>query len=131
MLLPAYDDAAGVTGAFNKNLLLRANRELGADFDLDAFAHQAVFNDEFSRVEMHLVSQRAQTVTLLGRAFRFRAGETIHTENSHKYALADVARMAGAAGWHPSRVWTDPAELFSVHEIVVPEIVVPEIAVPA
>ncbi len=128
-LLPAYDDAAGVTAAFNKNLLARANRELGADFDLDAFAHQAVFNDEFSRVEMHLVSQRAQTVTLLGQRFGFRAGETIHTENSHKYALADVARLAGAAGWRPSRVWTDAAALFSVHEFVVPEVVVPEVVV--
>ena len=86
-LLPAYDDAAGVTAAFNKNLLARANRELGADFDLDGFRHEARFNGAESRVEMHLVSERAQTVRLLGRSFAFRPGETIHTENSHKYTI--------------------------------------------
>ena len=88
-LLPAYNDAGGVTAAFNKNLLARANRELGADFDLDGFAHEAIFNDTQSRVEMHLVSRRAQTVSLLGKSFAFRVGETIHTENSHKYTLDD------------------------------------------
>ena len=118
-LLPAYDDAAGVTAAFNKNLLTRANRELGADFDLDGFRHEARFNGAESRIEMHLVSERAQTVRLLGRSFAFRPGESIHTENSHKYTVAAFQALARGAGWAPRRVWTDEAGLFSVHEIVV------------
>ena len=118
-LLPAYDDSAGVTAAFNKNLLARANRELGADFDLDGFRHEARFNGAESRVEMHLVSERAQTVRLLGRSFAFRPGESIHTENSHKYTVAAFQALARNAGWAPRRVWTDEAGLFSVHEIVV------------
>ena len=118
-LLPAYNDAAGVTAAFNKNLLVRANRELGADFDIDGFVHTAIFNHRQNRIEMHLVSRRAQTVSLLGQRFAFRPGETIHTENSHKYTVADFRELAGEAGWAPSRVWTDAAGLFSVHEIVV------------
>ena len=117
-LLPAYNDAAGVTAAFNKNLLVRANRELGADFDLDGFAHEAIFNDAQSRIEMHLVSRRAQTVSLLGKNFAFRVGETIHTENSHKYTVEDFRGLATRAGWTPSRVWTDAKHLFSVHELV-------------
>ena len=117
-LLPAYNDAAGVTAAFNKNLLVRANRELGADFDVDGFAHEAIFNVEKSRIEMHLVSRQAQTVSLLGRRFAFRPGETIHTENSHKFSIADFQGLARAAGWTPTRVWTDEDRLFSVHELV-------------
>lgn len=118
-LLPAYDDAAGITAAFNKNLLARANRELGADFDLDGFRHEARFNGAESRVEMHLVSERAQVVRLLGRSFAFRPGESIHTENSHKYTVAAFQALARDAGWAPRRVWTDEAGLFSVHEIIV------------
>ena len=118
-LLPAYDDAAGVTAAFNKNLLARANRELGADFDLDGFRHEARFNGAESRIEMHLVSERAQTVRLLGRSFAFRPGESIHTENSHKYTVDAFQALAREACWAPCRVWTDAAGLFSVHEIVV------------
>lgn len=118
-LLPAYDDAAGVTAAFNKNLLARANRELGADFDLDGFRHEARFNTAESRIEMHLVSERAQTVRLLGRSFAFRPGESIHTENSHKYTVEAFQALARGAGWAPRRVWTDADGLFSVHEIVV------------
>jgi dimethylhistidine N-methyltransferase len=118
-LLPAYNDAAGVTAAFNLNLLVRANRELGADFDLDGFEHEAVFNAEKSRIEMHLVSTREQTVSLLGRRFDFRPGESIHTENSHKYSVADFGDLARSAGWTPRRVWTDAQNLFSVHELVV------------
>ena len=117
-LLPAYNDAAGVTAAFNKNLLVRANRELGADFDLDGFSHEAIFNAEKSRIEMHLVSRQAQTVSLLGKQFAFRPGETIHTENSHKYSVADFQTLARRAGWQPRRFWTDPDRLFSVHELV-------------
>lgn len=118
VLIPAYDDAAGVTAAFNKNILVRANRELGADFDLDGFAHEARFNDARSRIEMHLVSRRQQTVNLLGRRFAFRPGESIHTENSHKYSVAAFQDLAKRAGWRPNRLWTDADRLFSVHEIV-------------
>lgn len=117
-LVPAYDDAAGVTAAFNKNLLVRANRELGADFDLDRFAHRAIFNDTESRIEMHLVSKADQIVTLLGRDFAFRKGETIHTENSHKYTMASFQALARQAGWRPTNVWTDDEGLFSVHEMI-------------
>ena len=118
-LLPAYNDAAGVTAAFNKNLLVRANRELGADFDLAGFEHEAIFNARQSRIEMHLVSRRAQVVSLLGRRFSFRAGETIHTENSHKYTVAAFRDLAAEANWTTSRLWTDARRLFSVHELVV------------
>ncbi|WP_158810097.1 L-histidine N(alpha)-methyltransferase [Beijerinckia sp. L45] len=118
-LLPAYNDAAGVTAAFNLNLLVRANRELGADFDLAGFEHEAIFNAEKSRIEMHLISTRKQTVSLLGRHFDFRPGESIHTENSHKYSVSDFGDLARSAGWTPRRVWTDAQSLFSVHELVV------------
>jgi dimethylhistidine N-methyltransferase len=118
-LLSAYNDAAGVTAAFNLNLLVRANRELGADFELDGFRHDAIFNDAKSRIEMHLISTRRQTVSLLGRRFDFRAGESIHTENSHKYSVSDFGDLARSAGWTPRRVWTDAQDLFSVHELVV------------
>ena len=117
-LLPAYNDAAGITAAFNKNLLVRANRELGADFDLAAFEHEAIFNDRASRIEMHLVSRRTQVVSLLGHQFAFRPGETIHTENSHKYTVEAFRDLARRAGWTPNQVWLDDAGLFSVHEIV-------------
>ncbi len=119
ILLPAYNDAAGVTAAFNKNLLVRANRELGADFDLGAFTHDSVFDGAKGRVEMHLVSARSQVVTLLGRHFAFREGETIHTENSHKYTLAGFESLVRRANWRPNRTWTDIGGLFSVHEIIV------------
>ena len=111
----AYDDAAGVTAAFNRNLLKRINRELGGDFDLDAFAHRAVFNREASRIEMHLVAQSDQTVRVGGDAFTFRQGETIHTENSYKYTLDSFRALAGRAGWHSVQAWTDADALFSVH----------------
>ena len=117
-LLPAYNDAAGVTAAFNKNILARANRELGADFDLDGFSHEARFDDQRGRVEMHLVSQAAQTVSLLGHRFAFAPGESIHTENSHKYTVAAFQDLAREAGWRPSRLWMDADGLFSVHELV-------------
>ena len=99
-------------------MLARANRELGADFDLDGFRHEARFNTAESRIEMHLVSERAQTVRLLGRSFAFRPGETIHTENSHKYTIEAFGALARRAGWTPRRVWTDAKALFSVHEVV-------------
>jgi dimethylhistidine N-methyltransferase len=99
VLVAAYDDAAGVTAAFNKNLLVRANRELGADFDLDTFDHLAVWNPVDARMEMHLVSMVDQAVSIGGEAVRFLAGETIHTESSRKYREATVRAMAEASGW--------------------------------
>jgi L-histidine Nalpha-methyltransferase len=114
LLNAAYDDAAGVTAAFNLNLLRRINREAGADFDLDGFAHRAFYNGERGRVEMHLVSRRDQTVTVTGRRFAFAAGETIHTESSYKYAPTEFARLAERAGWVAARRWTDGGALFSV-----------------
>ena len=114
VLEPAYDDARGVTAEFNRNLLRRANRELGADFDLAAFDHRAFWNASLGRVEMHLVSRRDQVVRIAGQAIPFAKGESIHTENSHKYELEGFAALAAAAGFTVERVWTDDAELFSV-----------------
>jgi len=104
-LRAAYDDAAGVTAAFNRNVLMRMNRELGADFDVDAFAHRAVWNAEKSRMEMYLVSSKAQTVHLAGRSFAFEAGDVIHTENSHKFTLASFRDLAERAGWRVEHAW--------------------------
>jgi L-histidine N-alpha-methyltransferase len=115
ILNAAYNDAEGVTAAFNLNLLARANRELGADFDLDAFAHRAFFNQAASRIEMHLVSRKRQTVRLLGHVFAFAPDETIHTENSYKYTLDGFTGLAGKAGWRSEAAWTDAERLFSVH----------------
>jgi dimethylhistidine N-methyltransferase len=114
ILLAAYDDAQGVTAEFNRNILARANRELGADFDLEGFAHRAVWNAELRRIEMHLESLRPQTVRVDGRLFQFERGETIHTENSHKFTVDGFAELAGRAGWRQDRVWTDPDRLFAV-----------------
>ncbi|SDB18706.1 L-histidine N(alpha)-methyltransferase [Belnapia rosea] len=114
VLEAAYDDAAGVTAAFDLNLLHRLNREAGADFDLGGFRHRAVWNAALERVEMHLVAERAQAVRLGGRVIHFDAGETIHTESSHKYRPERLAALAAAAGWRISRHWTDPEALFSV-----------------
>jgi L-histidine N-alpha-methyltransferase len=113
----AYDDAQGVTAAFNLNLLARINRELKADFDLDAFAHHAFFNEEQSRIEMHLVSRKAQQVHVSGTTFALEEGETIHTENSYKYTVEGFLRLAAEAGWRGSNVWTDRDRLFSVHAL--------------
>ena len=114
-LLPAYNDASGVTADFNLNILARLNREAGADFDLSAFSHTAVWNDAESRIEMHLVSARAQAVRVGGHRITFRAGETIHTENSYKWTVDDFVGLAGQAGWSSMQVWKDPEALFSVH----------------
>ena len=119
-LLAAYDDARGVTAAFNLNLLTRINRELGADFDLSGFAHEAFFDPNESRIEMRLVSLRAQQVHVLGRGFSFGAQERIHTENSHKYTVEDFEALARRAGWLPFALWRDPQHLFSVHELIAP-----------
>lgn len=114
----AYNDADGVTAAFNLNLLARINRELGADFDLDGFRHQAFFNTELSRIEMHLLSTRAQRVSLAGRTFELAEGERIHTECSYKYRIDGFHALAAEAGFTAEQVWTDPEELFSVHCLV-------------
>jgi L-histidine N-alpha-methyltransferase len=114
ILLPAYNDAAGVTAAFNLNLLQRLNREAGADFDLGAFRHEAVWNDAESRIEMHLVSTRDQTVHLGGRAIHFNEAESIHTENSYKHTPERLVEIARRAGWEAQRIWKDRAGLFGV-----------------
>ncbi|MGJ7611739.1 MULTISPECIES: L-histidine N(alpha)-methyltransferase [unclassified Variovorax] len=111
----AYNDAQGVTGEFNLNLLHRANAELDADFDVDGFAHAAFYNAPRRRIEMHLVSRRAQSVSLNGESFGFEEGETIHTEYSHKFTVEGLRALAVRAGFKPGAVWTDPERLFSVH----------------
>ncbi len=114
-LIRAYDDDAGVTAAFNLNLLKRANRELDTDFDVSQFDHLATYNDRHGRVELFLVSQADQSVNVLGRQIDFAAGERIHTEHSHKYDIEGFHALAAKAGWRPIEVWTDPERLFSVH----------------
>ncbi len=113
----AYDDAAGVTAAFNLNLLTRINRELAGRFDLDAFVHRAVFNPDASRIEMHLVARDAQDVAVGSDTFAFAAGETIHTESSYKYTVESFRALAERAGWRWIQVWTDADGLFSVHAL--------------
>jgi dimethylhistidine N-methyltransferase len=110
----AYNDDAGVTARFNLNLLQRLNDELDADFDLSAFRHHAPFNEEASRIEMHLVSRIHQTVHVGGHAFTLEPGESILTEFSHKYTLDAFAELARAAGLVPVRTWTDPSDFFCV-----------------
>jgi dimethylhistidine N-methyltransferase len=116
-LVPAYNDAAGVTAAFNLNLLARINRELGGNFALRAFRHDAIYNAREGRIEMHLESLRDQEVRVRGRNFHFKTGERIHTENSYKYSIRQFQDMARSAEWRPGRVWTDEQQLFSVHEL--------------
>jgi dimethylhistidine N-methyltransferase len=120
LLLRAYNDSKGVTAAFNLNLLKRANRELGADFDISAFRHEAIYNPMEGRIEMHLVSEKEQRVTVGGRDFRFFVEETIHTENSYKFSIEQFRATARLAGWSPQRVWLDDDNLFSVHELLTP-----------
>ncbi len=113
-LLRAYDDSEGVTAAFNLNLLTRINRELGASFDTAAFRHKARWNDSESRIEMHLVSRESQQVTVGGEIMQFAEGETIHTENSHKYTPDRFKDLAGRAGWQLADLWTDENNHFGV-----------------
>ncbi len=110
----AYDDAAGVTARFNTNVLVRLNREMGADFDPDKFHHRAVWNDALGRIEMHLVSECAQQVHVAGETFHFRAGEYIHTENSYKYRPEEFSALAARAGFTVRQLWTDAERLFTV-----------------
>ncbi|MCA9394312.1 MAG: L-histidine N(alpha)-methyltransferase [Candidatus Omnitrophica bacterium] len=110
----AYNDNAGLTARFNKQVLVRINDELGGDFEIDQFAHRAKYNKSKHRIEMHLVSLREQTVHVRDREFRFAVGETIHTENSHKYSIADFAALAAEAGFKIDEAWTDEHRLFGV-----------------
>lgn len=110
----AYNDAQGVTAAFNLNLLTHLNAALGTDFDVQAFEHHAFYNEDRGRMEMHLRSLRAQRVTLAGQTYAFAAGETIHTENSYKYAPEEFEALASGAGFALERVWQDADCLFSV-----------------
>ena len=119
ILEPAYDDAQGVTADFNRNLLRRINAELGADFDLDQFAHRAFYNALASRIEMHLMSLKTQTVHLGGVTIAFEEEETILTECSYKYSLPDFAALSAAAGLAVRKVWTDPEQRFSVQYLTV------------
>jgi dimethylhistidine N-methyltransferase len=113
----AYNDSAGVTARFNLNLLARINRDIAPVIDIDAFEHGAFYNPREGRIEMHLVSRRDQRFEIAGRRFALKTGETIHTENSYKYAIPQFQELARAAGWTPSNVWTDRDGFFSIHEL--------------
>ncbi len=115
ILLPAYDDAEGVTAAFNLNILTRINRELDGTFNLSWFGHRAVYDETEGRIEMHLRASKPHRVFVAGRSFAFREGETIHTENSHKYTVTGFETLAKAGGWRPMKAWIDKNELFSLH----------------
>jgi dimethylhistidine N-methyltransferase len=118
VLYDAYNDSAGVTARFNLNVLVRINRELGGNFDLSAFTHRSVYNRDRHRIEMHLISRKAQNVRILGNNFSFRPGESIHTENSYKYSLERFTTLARNSGWSVRKSWTDKARMFSVHSLV-------------
>ncbi|WP_156680172.1 L-histidine N(alpha)-methyltransferase [Sphingomonas profundi] len=114
MLVPAYDDAQGVTAAFNLNLLHRINRELDGTVPIDAFRHRAIWNDDYARIEMHLEAVRDAAFTVAGQPFAISAGETIHTENSHKYGPRDARLLLRAGAWTPIREWTDAEGKFAL-----------------
>ncbi len=114
ILIPAYDDASGVTAAFNLNLLTRINRELGGDFNVSAFRHEARWNDAASKIEIHIVSERDQGVTVRGKRFDFAAGETIHTEDSRKFTEAQLQALFAETGWTIAQTWTDPKDWFAL-----------------
>jgi dimethylhistidine N-methyltransferase len=120
ILYRAYNDAEGVTAKFNLNLLARINRELGANFDLTAFEHHAFYNVDKSRIEMHLASTKRQKMRIGEVTIDFRAGETIHTENSYKYSIDSFQALAHGSGWSPLKAWTDG--LFSVHALQMTEV---------
>lgn len=118
VLIPAYNDGAGVTAAFNLNLLDRINREIEPCFDLRNFRHEAIYNSRDGRVEMHLVSLVPQEIRIRGTSFFFEEGESIHTENSYKYSISQFRYLAGSAGWRLQETWMDKREYFSVHELL-------------
>src|SRR5262249_57533573 len=117
LLEPGYNDSQGVTAAFNRNLLLRINRELSGHFDLGTFRHRAVYNEPIGRIEMYLVSTRPQQVRIddLDLEVQFAAGEAIHTENSYKYSLPEIETLAATAGFQVERQWFDAERRFSVN----------------
>lgn len=115
LLHAAYNDAAGVTAAFNLNLWARANRELQAGFVLDQWWHAALYAPQAQRIEMHLLSRCAQSVQIGGERFDFEEGEAVHTESSYKYTVSGFQALARRAGWQPRAVWTDPQQGFSLH----------------
>jgi dimethylhistidine N-methyltransferase len=115
ILVPAYNDAQGVTAAFNLNLLERINRELAGTFDIGRFRHEATYDVEAGRIDMWLVSLAEQSASAAGHTFHFGSGERIHTEISQKYHIEEFRGLARRAGWTPIDVWTDPQRLFSVH----------------
>ncbi|HSS49472.1 MAG TPA: L-histidine N(alpha)-methyltransferase [Thermoanaerobaculia bacterium] len=120
VLIPAYDDPLGVTAAFDLNLLVRINRELGGGFDITAFRHRAIYNREVGRIEMHLESRQAQTVPIhaLGIEVSFAAGETIHTESSYKFRVDQIAALAAETGFELRRTWTDSRSWFASNLLV-------------
>jgi dimethylhistidine N-methyltransferase len=120
VLHAAYNDAQGVTAAFNLNVLRRINEELGGDFELEAFEHRAFYNAAAGRIEMHLLSTRRQAVRIGSRTFTFEPGETIHTENSYKYSVEEFQSLAQAAAFDAEHCWVDPDRLFSIHYLTVP-----------
>lgn len=115
LLEAAYNDRQQVTAAFNKNLLVRLNRELQAEFSIDRFEHKAFYNHRLHRIEMHLVSTTTQAVRVADQCFRFEPGETIHTENSYKYSISGFQQLASRAGFDAVAVWTDRNRYFSIH----------------
>ncbi|MFY9971322.1 MAG: L-histidine N(alpha)-methyltransferase [Roseiarcus sp.] len=135
ILIAAYDDKRGVTAEFNLNLLRRINRELNGSFPLEAFAHEARWNEHESAIEMHLVSRKPQVVSVAGRGFAFAQGETIHTETCRKFDVAGFAYAAQQSSWRVDRVWSDPAELFAVFGLhahaFFPSQLAPEVGLPA
>jgi len=119
VLHAAYNDASGITAAFNLNMLVRINRELGGNFDVQAYEHRAHYDEKAGRIEMHLVSAREQQVCVAGQSFRFAPGESIHTENSYKYSVEEFQSLAREAGFEPDYCWLDPQRLFSIHCLAV------------
>jgi len=115
ILNAAYNDKKGVTEQFNKNLLQRINRELGANFDLEQFEHHAFFNERKHRIEMHLVSMQEQQVNIDNHVFQFIKGQSILTEFSHKYTVEHFEKLAEKAGFERIKTWLDDEKLFSVH----------------
>ena len=114
ILVPAYDDAAGVTAAFNLNVLRRINREAGGDFDLSAFEHEARWNDEASRIELHIVSRKSQIVRIGDNNIQFAAGEKVHTENSRKFSIEMMDDFVSRAGWQIEHTYSDEDKYFAV-----------------
>ena len=121
ILIPAYDDAQGVTAAFNRNLLSHVNCITGASFDPASFSHRAVWDDVHGRIEMHLVSKKPQTIQVAGLSVVFAEGETIHTESSYKHSTQGFVALARVSGWKAESVWTDERQMFSLHLLTATE----------